>query len=77
MSHLHIFSSKLYNKKHECIDIIFQSKPGEIDVPILKSCYENFSFFVENYFLASDSFRRKSMLFLAHIVAICKGRYVS
>ena len=51
-----------------------QSNPGGVDIPILAACFQNYSFFVENYFLSSDSFRRKAMLTLAHIVSVYKGR---
>ena len=53
---------------------MFQSKPGETEVAILKSCHDNYSFFLENYFLSDDNFRRKSMVTLAHIISVFKGR---
>ena len=53
---------------------MFQSKPGETEVAILKSCYDNYSFFLDNYFLSKDNFRRKSMVTMAHIISVFKGR---
>ena len=46
----------------------------KLEIPLLRACCENFSFFVENYFLSDDQFRRRSMLTLASIVAVYKGK---
>lgn len=45
-----------------------------MEIPLLRACCDNFSFFVESYFLSADPFRRKSMLALSTIVAVYKGK---